>query len=1125
MKHPYLELIDRCIPVLFDGAVGTEIQKKSVAKKFYENASGCNEILNVNCPEVIIAIHNDYLAAGADVIQTNTFGGSRAKLKEYGLEGSVYEINKSAAVNACKAIREFSTGSKPLFVCGSLGPTGFLPSSKNTELSGANYDELVDIYQEQTAALVDGGIDFIRIETSQDLLEVRAAMEGIKRVTRVMPIQVQITIDTSGHMLLGSGIESFLGAVIGLGASVVGVNCGMGPREMSPSIMKLLALSPVPVAALPNAGMPQNVDGKAYYALEPAGFAQLIEPLVTVHGLSVVGGCCGTSPAHICAVSKILEGKKVANRDVSNVCCWLSTGIDGVNLETLKRPIIIGERLNTQGSKKTKELVLANNNDELFQIALEQSNCGSAILDICVAVNERDTESETMKNLVWFLSDRSRTPFCIDTTEPLVMTDALKVNPGSMMINSINLEQNAVRARKVLELAVQFGSPVVALTIDDDGMARTVEKKLQLAKTLRNLACGEFGLPEHFLYIDPLVFTLATGEAATADAALLSLDALKKIKTEMPGVRTVMGVSNVSFGLKPKARRVLNNLMLSHAVKAGLDAAIFNPLHVDDTETYDPHVKTLGENLLFNRSAGSLSEFVQYFETVSDEIKKTDSPEKKSNLPPEERLKLSILNRDRRDIQENITLLLEKISASDILNTILLPAMAEVGEKMSSGEMILPFVLQAAEIMKESVNILEPYLRGSADMIKGKIILATVYGDVHDIGKNLVGSILRNQGYAVIDLGKQVSIETIVAEVKKEQPDAVGLSALLVTTSRQMKLCVEEFDKQGIKVPVFIGGAAVNKAFAERIAQLENKTYEGGVFYAKDAFDASRMLDNLESLSPSIKSDLKIKMIDAVAKTCESSPLPLEHAELIAPPFWGTSEVLLWSPENLLNSIETERLFKAEWGGGKLDPSVYLETKVREFDPTFELLKKEILEKQLIDARGFYGFFPVITEKECLIVLDPDDFSSELLSFSFPRMPRKNNRSIIDYFRPEGDLIGVQVVSIGRNLGDRCRALFQKEDKYSQGFLLNGIGNYIVENIADRMTLEIRKILDLGSQVGRRYSFGFPGLPSLEDQKKLFEMMGAEERLGIKLTDGFQMDPEHSTLGIFVQHPKAEYLS
>ncbi len=1127
MKHPYLELIESCMPVIFDGAVGTEIQKAEVAKEYYKNAPGCNEILNVNLPEVIIAIHKEYLSAGAQVIQTNTFGGSRAKLKEYGLEGKVYEINKAAAVNARKAINEFSLKDKPLFVCGSMGPTGFLPSSKNSDLSGASYDALVDIYEEQATALINGGVDIIRIETSQDLLEVRAAVGGIKKAFKengkIIPIQVQITIDTNGRMLLGSGIESFLGAVIGLGVSVVGVNCGMGPLEMSSSIKKLLELSPVPVAALPNAGMPEIVDDKAVYKLDPSDFAELLEPLVTIYGLNVIGGCCGTSPAHIKALSEKLIGAKVALRNVKKETCWLSTGIDGVNLENVKRPIIIGERLNTQGSKKTKELVLAENNDELYQIAVEQSNYGSRVLDICVAVNEKDSEAETMKKLVWFLSDRSRTPFCIDTTEPSVMADALKINPGSMMINSINLEQGAARARTILSLAVQFGSPVVALTIDDEGMAKTVEKKMELARTLRNIACEEFGLPEHYLYIDPLVFTLATGESSTADAALLSLETIKRIKLEMPGLRTIMGVSNVSFGLKPQARRILNNLLLNHAVKAGLNAAIFNPLHVDDIEQYDPCIIELGNNLLFNKGSDALSRYVQYFENIVDETVKITSSEKSKILSLEEKIGLSVINRDRRQLKENIISLLNKMSAQDILNNILLPAMAEVGEKMSSGEMILPFVLQAAEVMKESVTILEPYLENSQLTTKGKIILATVYGDVHDIGKNLVGSILRNQGYSVIDLGKQVQLDEIIAAVKREQPDAVGLSALLVTTSRQMKLCVEEFDKHGIKVPLLIGGAAVNKAFAERIAQLDSKRYNGGVFYAKDAFDASRMLDDLNNLISTNNPNDIIQKIEPVGKTCENSALPIEHDAPIEPPFWGTSEILLWSSEKLVNAIDQERLFKAEWGGGKLDQLDFQQTKKTTFEPIFEELKNEIIEKEFINARGFYGFFPVITEKDQLIILDPDDFSSELVSFTFPLMPKCQNRSLTDFLRPEGDIIGVQVVTIGSKLGDRCRVLFQKEDKYSKGYLLNGIGNYLVENCADKITNEIRRALGLENKIGRRYSFGYPGMPSLEDQKLLFEMICAEDRLGITMTSGFQMVPEHSTLGIFICHPLAEY--
>jgi len=1122
--HPYLELIEKRIPLIFDGAVGTEIQKKNISSDYYEGSSGCNEILNVNYPDAIISIHQDYLRAGAHIIQTNTFGGTRAKLKEYGLEKLVQKINFAAAVNARKAITTFGKTDRQQFVCGSLGPTGYLPSSKNTDMSGADYDELVDIYNEQASALIDGGVDFVRIETSQDLLEVRAAMEGIRKVNRSIPIQVQITIDINGHMLLGSGIESFLGAVIGTGAAVVGINCGMGPKEMSPSIRKLLELSPVPVAALPNAGMPQNVDGKAYYALSPEGFADLLEPLVTIHGLSVVGGCCGTTPAHIHAAAEKLKGKTVAKRDIQKTSCWLSSGIDGVNLEKVDRPIIIGERLNTQGSKKTKELVLADNKEELFQIAQEQADNGSTILDICVAVNERDNEAETMKSLVWYLSDRSHTPLCIDSTEPDVMTGALKINPGSMMINSINLEHEGARARKVLELAAQFGSPVVALTIDGDGMAKTVAKKLELATKLRDLACKEYGLPEHYIYIDPLVFTLATGETATANAALESLEALRQIKASMPGIRTVMGVSNVSFGLKPKARRVLNNLMLHHAVMAGLDAAIFNPMHRDNVEKYDLKLLTLGENLLFNRNPDALLEFVNYFETAAEDIKEKDGVVVRQ-LTPEEKLHNAIVRRDRRDLEKTINQLLEKTAAADILNRILLPAMAEVGEKMSNGEMILPFVLQAAETMKESVNILEPYLKGGAGASKGKIILATVYGDVHDIGKNLVSSILRNQGYTVIDLGKQVPIDDIISAVKKEKPDAVGLSALLVTTSKQMRLCVEEFDRQGINVPVLIGGAAVNREFAERIALLDDRVYSGGVFYAKDAFDASKMLDNLNSMIGVKKKDVSCHTIKPAAKTCEAAPEILEYEAPVEPPFLGTGEMLTWTTESLLSAIDTDRLFKAEWGGGRLDEKTYLEVKEKEFLPSFDMLRKEILDDDLLDARGYYSFFPVITEKENCILLNPADYRTELCSFTFPRMPRKNNRSLTDYFRPEGDLMAVQIVTIGKKLGDRCRALFQKDEKYSKGFLLNGIGTYIVECLAEKVTTEIRRSLAVDSKVGRRYSFGYPGLPSLEDQKKLFELIGAEERLGIVLTDGFQMDPEHSTIGVFVTHPKAEYLS
>lgn len=1124
--NPYIELLQKGIPIIFDGAFGTQVQKSNIAAEYFQSAAGCNEILNITCPDKVTSIHSEYLQAGANVIETNTFGGSRVKLKEYGLQDRVYEINKAAALAARKAV-ETCHSERPLFVCGAIGPTGFLPSSKDNNLKGAGFDELSTIFEEQATGLIDGGVDLLLIETSQDLLEVRSAMSALRKLSvkknRFIPIQVQITIDMSGRMLLGSGIDSFLGAVTALLPSVIGLNCGMGPLEMFPVLKQLLQLSTIPVSAIPNAGMPKNIDGKAVYTMEPGDFAAVLEPVVTCEGLEVVGGCCGTNPDHIAALANILKGKKVARRVVRDTrSCWLSTGIGGVDLEKISRPVIIGERLNTQGSRKTKELILNKNYHELLHIADEQSKAGSALLDVCVAISEQDTEVKTMQDFVSFLSDRTSVPLCIDSTEPEVMIAALKVNPGSVLLNSINLEYNKEKARTVLEIARDFGCPVVALTIDDEGMAKTKKRKIDLAHELHELVCGEFGIAEHYLYIDPLVFTLATGDPESADAALVSLDALRLIKKELPGVRTVMGVSNVSFGLKPAARRILNNMMLYHAIKAGLDAAIFNSLHLDNPEKYDEKLRSCAEDLLFNRNTDALNRFVQFFENQDTTL--VNKKQAIVELPAEQRLHNAVLNRDRRDLQQIIALLLKNVPAHDILNNILLSAMAEVGEKMTSGEMILPFVLQAAEIMKEAVQILEPHLKENCVGTRGKMVLATVFGDVHDIGKNLVGSILRNQGFEIIDLGKQVSVEAIIEAVKREKPDALGLSALLVTTSKQMALCISELDKQKLSIPVLIGGAAVNKEFASRITLLnDKKQYAGGVYYAKDAFEATKILQDLcENKSEREKSPEPAKIHGPERELILKND-SLELVPHIEPPFWGTSEILVWDSTALLDNVNKERLFKAGWGGGKLSDNEYAHARETQFEVALEFLREEILKADLIDPRGFYGYFPVITVDEELIIIDPDDFHSEMASFHFPRMPKSKGRSIADYFSAEGDLIGIQVVTIGSRISQRSRDFFQ-QDKYSYGYFLNALANMLVEDLAEKVTVEMRRGLGLKPNTGRRYSFGYPGLPDLEEQKKIFEFMVIDDRLGIHLTSGFQMVPEHSTLGIFVHHPQAEFL-
>ncbi|MDR2727510.1 MAG: homocysteine S-methyltransferase family protein [Chitinispirillales bacterium] len=865
MKHPYLEMIDSREPVIFNGPYGTEIQKYELSKEDFGGYEGCNEYLNIIRPELIESIHSQYLDAGAHVVYTNTFGGSRPKLDEFGLGGRTREINRAAAEVAREAVKKCDD-TKRRFVCGSLGPTGFLPSSSDKELSNISFELLVDIFKEQAQGLLDGGVDLFLIETTQDLLEMRAAIYAIRRaLNQKIPLQVQATMDAGGHTLLGSDVSAFLGAAQAMGADVVGLNCSTGPDEMAPWIDKLLNLSTLPVSMLPNAGLPSNVDGKAVYKMGPKEFADKVRVFVEQKGVSVVGGCCGTTPEHIRALAQALKDVKVAQRLKRS--CFLSTGISGLDLETLPRPIIIGERLNAQGSKKTKEFIIGRNYDELYHIAGEQIEKNSSLIDICVAANELDvSEAEMMVNVVKYLRERVTVPFCIDTTEPAVMEAALKQNPGSVLINSINLEHGGEKARKILRLAADFGCPVIALTIDDKGMAATAERKFEVARALIELASGEFGLPEHYIYIDPLVFTLATGEANMANAANESLEALRRIKKEFPNVRTAMGVSNVSFGLKPNARRILNNLMLHYSVEAGLDAAIFNPLHVDDVNKYDSEIRELGDDLLLNRREDALQRFVNCFETESsgrDDRPRSSASDRPGrplsdngtnididvNIPSEKRLHNAVISRDKRNLSESINILLKDKSATDILNTILLPAMSEVGEKMAAGEMILPFVLQAAEVMKEAVSILEPHLKkegGSAS--KGKMVIATVYGDVHDIGKNLVASILRNQGFEVIDLGKQVAVDTIVEAVKREKPDAVGLSALLVTTSRQMAECVKEFNRLEINIPIIIGGAAVNKEFASRISMLDDgSSYASGVYYARDAFESSKILSSVSS--------------------------------------------------------------------------------------------------------------------------------------------------------------------------------------------------------------------------------------------------------------------------------------
>jgi len=1127
VKLTFEHMLSEHIPVIFDGAMGTELQKENLSADDFEGKTGCNEILNVRRPDIVRGVHARYLSAGAHVIETNTFGGNRFKLAEYGLEHRVREINFAGAQCAREAVESACGGCA--FVCGAMGPTGFLPSSSDPAMSRYGFAEIEAAYAEQAEALLEGGVDLLLLETMQDLLETRAAMLGVGRafeaLKRRVPLQVQITMDVQGRMLLGSDIAAFLGAVANLSPAVIGLNCGSGPDEMRPAALALAAQSPYPISMIPNAGMPENADGRARYTMDAAAFARSLANMVTIHGVGVVGGCCGTTSEHISRLAELLKGTRVAARTPVERPIFCATTISGVAIHRCDRPVIIGERLNAQGSAATKKLVLARNTDELVRIAEEQQERGARLLDICMAMNERDDEAQTVAGLVRALRDRVHTPFCIDTTDPAVIEQAMLHCPGSALINSVNLEKNGDKARRILAAARRFGCPVIALPIDDAGTAREVERKVELAGRLRELIHVECGLPEHFIFFDPLVFTLATGERAMANAAVDSLEALRRVKKRWPSMHTVMGVSNVSFGLTPRARRIINNLMLYHAALAGLDAAIFNPLHLDNVDNYDPEARRLCEDLLFNRTDGALAAVVDYFERQSA---KPEVKEKTAVADPRDELRQKIFRRDRRGLRELIETLLQGMAAHEILNAILLPAMADVGERMARGEMILPFVLQAAEVMKEAAGILEPHFGTENVKSKGKIVLATVNGDIHDIGKNLVGSILKNQGYEVADLGKSVPNEEILSAVERERPDALGLSALLVTTSREMEGVVALLHSRKSRVPIIIGGAAVNRRFAERIALVNGETaYAGGVYYGRDAFDAAKVLDQARGGPAQIAAAESRTAASAPPEEEEPMPAPpaVTHEGIITPLFFGTGEMLVWDSRRLLAELDRRELYKGYWRTAGLDDEAFERAVMTEFDPAFEALRQEIEAKNIVNARGYYGIWPVYADGETVYLLDPSDFSTEVAHFIFPRVRRKQGRSIADWIRPEGDVIGLQVVTLGGALAARSREYFEREDKYSRGFFLNGIGNYLTEIIADKVTAEIRRAMFLpDKKQGRRYGFGYPGLPGLEKQKDLLDLLCAEDRLGITLTSGYQMAPEHSTVTIFVHHPDAQYL-
>ena len=844
----YIEAI-RAGVVVFDGGMGATLEQFDLSlEDDYRLPGRCHEALVLNRPDVIEGVHVSMLEAGAQVVETDTFQASRLKLSEWGLEDHTREINVKAAEIARKAAGERR------FVAGSIGPTGFLPASDDPTLGQITFDELVEVFTEQAHGLVDGGADLIIIETAQDMLEVKAAIFGAREAFRVagrsVPIQCSVSLlPQSGTMLLGTEISSVLATLEALRVDVIGLNCSTGPEDMRDAIRFLGEFSSVPVHCIPNAGLPlQGPNGETIFPEQPGPLADALGSFVERYGVSIVGGCCGTTPEHIAAISERVSGRTPAPRPQRRAP-HISSMIAATPLAQDPAPTLVGERVNSQGSRRAKEMLLADDYDGLLTIAEDQVSGGAHVLDLCVALTERQDEGEQMRQLAKRISLTQPAPLQIDSTEPEVIETALKQIPGRAIVNSINLEAGRDKLDRVVPIAHAHGAALIALTIDEVGMAKTAERKLEIARRLTALCCDEHDFDREALIFDCLTFTLTTGDDEWKPSAVETIEGIRRIKAEIPGVKTSLGVSNVSFGVGVPARSVINSVFLHHCVEAGLDLAMVNPNHITPYPEIPELERALADDLVFNRREDALERLIAHFESKGDSEEADEKANPTEGMEPEEALHYHILRRKKEGVEDWIDASVEKIGAVPTLNTVLLPAMKEVGDKFGAGELILPFVLQSAEVMKRAVARLEKYLDKLEGYTKGTVVIATVFGDVHDIGKSLVNTILTNNGYTVIDLGKQVPISKILDAAVEHDATAIGLSALLVSTSKQMPLLVQELHERGLTFPVLIGGAAINRNFGLRILYPRgtgsDEVYEPGVFYCKDAFEGLARMDEI----------------------------------------------------------------------------------------------------------------------------------------------------------------------------------------------------------------------------------------------------------------------------------------
>jgi 5-methyltetrahydrofolate--homocysteine methyltransferase len=937
---------------------------------------------------------------------------------------------------------------------------------------------------------------------------------------------------------------------------VVGLNCSTGPEHMREPVRYLVQAARAPISVIPNAGIPINLGGgKALYPLQPEGLAEALAEFVADLGVRVVGGCCGTTFDHLSAVVRAVAGRTPRPRLEPRPTARAASGMRAVDLQQAPPPTMVGERVNTQGSRKVKRLLLSDDYDQVREVAREQVDGGAHLLDVCVALTERSDEARQMVEVVKQLRSAVEAPIVIDSTEPDVMRAALEAYPGQCVLNSTNLEAGRAKTDRVVALALEHGASVIAMTIDEQGMAHTAERKLEVARRIHSIACGEHGLPPERLIFDVLTFPVTTGQEDLRDDARQTIEGIKQVKAALPGVLTSLGVSNVSFGISPAARGVLNSAFLFHCVQAGLDMAIVNPVQLTPYAEIDAEHRALAEDLIFNRREDALPRFLAAFEGV-ELVEKDLGADAEADLPVDERIHGRILHRKRDGIE---TLLDEAIArrlpdrdlarapraeqsraAIAVLNDVLLPAMKDVGDRFGAGELILPFVLQSAEVMKRSVSHLERYLEKQAGYTKGTIVVATVFGDVHDIGKSLLITILSNNGYTVHDLGKQVPVNTIIEAAVSTQADAIGLSALLVSTSKQMPLCVQELDTRGLHLPVLIGGAAINRAFGRRAAILpDGRQYEPAVFYCKDVFEGLATMDALQGEPTARQALIDRVRTEIAAERDHKEPVPAPRVSprrsagprrdvpVPAPPFFGARRITA-ALTDVWQYLDLNSLFRHHWGGHRAKGTDYQRIVSEIFEPEPARLKADALRDGWLAADVVAGYFPCLADGDQLAIFDPDDRTRELTRLSFPRQPDGELLCLADYFRPLGsaqpDVVALQAVTVGGRAGAYVEEL-QVAGDYSRMLYVNGLASGTAEALAEWAHRLARRELGLLEGQGLRFSWGYPACPDLEEQRLVLPLLRAEEAIGLRLSLSGNLDPEHSTAAIILHHPDAKYFA